>query len=136
QAKAQRLTFDMPETPIPVNVDAEKMVSALVNVLNNAIRFSPIGEQIILGARPEQGGALTWVQDNGIGIAPDDQLDRIFREFKQGEDPLRRRYGGLGLGLTIARGLIAAQGGRIWAESEGAGKGSTFKVFMPGPPPA
>jgi len=105
----------------------------VVNVLNNAVRFSPIGEQIIIGARPEQGGALAWVQDNGLGIAHD-QLDRIFREFKQGDDPLTRRYGGLGLGLAIARGLIVAQGGKIWAESDGAGKGTTFKIMMPGPP--
>lgn len=131
EAKAQRLVFDMPETPIPVNVDPEKMVSALINVLNNAIRFSPIGEQIIIGVREETGGALVSIQDNGLGIALE-QLDHIFREFKQGEPPLTRRYGGLGLGLTIARGLITAQGGRIWAESEGPGKGATFKIFMPG----
>jgi len=130
RAKAQRIVFDMPETPIVVNVDVEKMVSALVNVLNNAIRFSPIGEQIVLGARPEGNGALAWVQDNGLGIAPE-HLDRIFREFKQGEPPLTRRYGGLGLGLTIARGLIHAQGGKVWAESDGPGTGATFKIQFP-----
>ncbi len=131
EAKAQRLIFDMPEQPILVNVDSEKTVSALVNLLNNAIRFSPIGEQIILGARADESGALVWVQDNGLGIAKD-QLESIFREFKQGEPPLTRRYGGLGLGLTIAQGLIAAQGGRVWAESEGPGTGATFKVYLPG----
>jgi K+-sensing histidine kinase KdpD len=134
EAKAQRIVFDTPENEIIVHVDVEKMVSALVNVLNNAIRFSPIGEQIILGARPEGTDALVWVQDNGLGIAREN-LERIFREFKQGEDPLTRRYGGLGLGLSIARGLIVAQGGRIWAESEGPGKGATFKILMPGAPP-
>jgi len=130
-AKAQRLVFDMPEAPIQVSVDTEKTASALVNILNNSIRFSPIGEQIILGARVEKNGALVWIQDNGTGIEKD-QLDSIFREFKQGEPPLTRRYGGLGLGLTIARGLITAQGGRVWAESEGPGSGATFKVFLPG----
>jgi K+-sensing histidine kinase KdpD len=130
-AKAQRLVFDMPESPILVNVDMEKTTSALFNILNNSIRFSPIGEQIILGARTEENGALVWIQDNGIGIEKD-QLDSIFREFKQGEPPLTRRYGGLGLGLTIARGLITAQSGRVWAESDGPGTGATFKVFLPG----
>lgn len=130
-AKAQRLVFDMPELPILVKVDTEKTLSALFNILNNSIRFSPIGEQIILGARTEDNGALIWIQDNGIGIEKD-QLDNIFREFKQGEPPLTRRYGGLGLGLTIARGLIVSQGGRVWAESEGPGTGATFKVFLPG----
>jgi signal transduction histidine kinase len=132
KAKAQRLVYDMPEAPILVHVDMEKTVSALVNVLNNAIRFSPIGEQVILGARREGEGALVWVQDNGMGIA-EDQLKTIFREFEQGEPPLTRRYGGLGLGLTIARGLIRAQGGSIWAESEGHGSGATFKIHLPGP---
>lgn len=132
-AKAQRLVFDMPESPILVSVDMEKTASALFNILNNSIRFSPIGEQIILGARTEGNGALVWIQDNGIGIEKD-QLDNIFREFKQGEPPLTRRYGGLGLGLTIARGLITAQGGRVWAESDGPGTGATFKVFLPGAP--
>lgn len=130
-AKAQRLVFDMPEGPVPVNVDMEKTASALVNILNNAIRFSPVGGQIILGARVEQAGGLIWIQDNGVGIEKD-QLDNIFREFKQGEPPLTRRYGGLGLGLTIARGLVALQGGRVWAESAGPGSGATFKVFLPG----
>jgi signal transduction histidine kinase len=123
----------MPEASIHVNVDVEKTASALFNILNNSIRFSPIGEQIILGARTEGNGALVWIQDNGIGIEKD-QLDSIFREFKQGEPPLTRRYGGLGLGLTIARGLITSQGGRVWAESDGPGTGATFNVFLPGAP--
>jgi len=131
QAKAQRLVYDMPESPILVHVDVDKTVSALVNVVNNAIRFSPIGEQVILGARRDGEDALVFVQDNGMGIAPD-QLEAIFREFKQGEPPLTRRFGGLGLGLTIARGLLQAQGGRIWAESEGPGSGATFKVHLQG----
>ena len=130
-AKSQRLVYDMPEEPILVYVDVEKTVSALVNLLNNAIRFSPIGEKVILGARPQGNEVLLWVQDNGIGISKE-QLETIFREFKQGEPPLTRRYGGLGLGLTIASGLIRAQGGRIWAESEGPGSGATFKVLLPG----
>lgn len=130
-AKAQRLVFDVTESPILVHVDEEKTVSALVNLLNNAVRFSPIGEQIILGARREGSGAMAWVQDNGIGIATD-QLQAVFREFKQGEPPLTRRYGGLGLGLAIAKGLITAQGGKIWAESDGPGTGATFKVYLPG----
>ncbi len=131
EAKAQRLVFDMPMQPIMMRVDPEKLVSALVNVLNNAIRFSPIGEQIIMGARQDGDGALLWVQDNGLGIASD-HLGKIFDEFRQAESPLTRRYGGLGLGLTIARGLIEAQGGKIWAESDGPGAGSTFKVHLPG----
>mgnify|MGYP000939212541 FL=1 len=71
-----------------------------------------------------------WVQDPGIGI-PVDKLQKIFEEFYQLEPPNTRHYGGLGIGLTIAKGLIEAQGGRIWAESSGEGRGSTFKVLLP-----
>ena len=130
EAKAQRLVFDMPETAIQVKVDEGKTISALINILNNAIRFSPIGEQIILGARVDADGPLLWIQDNGLGI-PHENLENIFREFKQGEPPLTRHYSGLGLGLTIARGLILAQGGKIWAESDGPGAGATFKIRLP-----
>jgi histidine kinase len=64
----------------------------------------------------------------GIPVA---ELQKIFEEFYQIEAPDMRQYGGLGIGLTIAKGLIEAQGGRIWAESEGLGAGSTFKVILP-----
>jgi signal transduction histidine kinase len=70
------------------------------------------------------------VQDQGVGIPPD-RLEKIFEEFYQIEPPNTRHYGGLGIGLSIARGLIEAQHGRIWAESDGPGKGSTFKVEFP-----
>ena len=73
---------------------------------------------------------LVWVQDRGRGI-PVDELQKIFEEFYQIESPDKRSYGGLGIGLTLARGLIEAQGGRIWAESDGPGAGSTFKVLLP-----
>ncbi len=58
-------------------------------------------------------------------------MEKIFEEFYQVEPPNTRRYGGLGIGLTIAKGLVEVQGGKIWAESNGEGKGSTFKVLLP-----
>jgi signal transduction histidine kinase len=70
------------------------------------------------------------VQDNGEGI-PVNKLQKVFEEFYQLEPPNTRRHGGLGIGLTIAKGIIDLQGGRIWVESEGKGKGTTVKVTLP-----
>lgn len=126
----QKLVFAFPEQPFYVNVDIDKTALAFINLLNNAIRFSSDGSEITVGALQDGNQVMAWVQDHGIGI-PVDKLQKIFEEFYQIESPNTRHYGGLGIGLTIANGLIAAQGGRIWAESEGAGLGSTFKVLLP-----
>ncbi len=129
-AKRQRLIFAFQDAPIIVNVDPNKMNIAFVNLLNNAIRFSPQGSEITIGATQQGDRIMAWVQDRGVGI-PTDKLKKIFESFYQAESPATRRYGGLGIGLTIAKGLIEAQGGKIWAESEGKDKGSTFKVLLP-----
>jgi signal transduction histidine kinase len=126
----QKLIFALPEEPFNVTVDIDKTSMAFVNLLNNAIRFSPKGSDITIGAIRDGKQVLAWVQDQGIGI-PVDKLQKIFEEFYQIEPPNTRHYGGLGIGLTIAKGLIEAQGGKIWAESEGLGAGATFKVLLP-----
>jgi signal transduction histidine kinase len=123
------LVLDFQETPIFVKVDAEKTALAFVNLLNNAIRFSPEGSEIVIGAAEQGKQVVAWIQDHGIGI-PSDKLQKIFEEFYQIEPPNTRHYGGLGIGLTIAKGLIEAQDGKLWAESDGAGQGATFKVSL------
>lgn len=128
--RKQKLVYAFSEEPYIVNVDIDKTALAFGNILGNAIRFSPEGSDITVGVIKDGNQVMAWVQDNGIGI-PVDKLQKIFEEFYQIEPPNTRRYGGLGIGLTIAKGLIEAQGGRIWAESEGAGAGSTFKVLLP-----
>ena len=125
-----QLVYAFQDDPIYVTVDREKTTLAFVNLLNNAIRFSPTESELVVGAVRQGNQVIAWVQDHGIGI-PVDQLQKIFEEFYQIEPPNTRRYSGLGIGLTIAKGLIEAQGGKIWAESEGAGCGSTFKVLLP-----
>ena len=129
-ARKQNLVYDFAEEAYIVNVDIDKTALAFGNILGNAIRFSPEGTDITIGVTKDGDQVLSWVQDQGIGI-PADKLQKIFEEFYQIEPPNTRHYGGLGIGLTIAKGLIEAQGGKIWAESEGMGKGSTFKILLP-----
>jgi signal transduction histidine kinase len=129
-ARDQELVYDFSEGPHPVNVDIDKTFMALSNLLDNAIRFSPQGSRITVGVTKDGNRVLAWVRDEGVGIPPD-KLQKIFEEFYQIEPPNTRSYGGLGIGLTIAKGLIEAQGGRIWAESDGPGNGATFKVSLP-----
>ena len=129
-ARKQNLVYDFADEAYIVNADIDKTAQAFGNILGNAIRFSPEGTEITIGVKKDGDQVLSWVQDQGIGI-PLDKLQKIFEEFYQIEPPNTRNYGGLGIGLTIAKGLIEAQGGRIWAESDGVGKGSTFKVLLP-----
>jgi signal transduction histidine kinase len=130
KAKDQKIIFAFPDSPIMVNADPNKTNIVFVNLLNNAIRFSPQGSEITIGATQQGDRIMAWVQDRGAGI-PSEKLKKIFKSFYQTEPPATRRYGGLGIGLAIAKGLIEAQGGKIWAESEGKDKGSTFKVLLP-----
>ena len=130
EVKEQEIILDFPEKPLEVKLDEKKFSAAIVNLLHNAIRFSPEKAKIILGVEEKNEAALCWVKDEGIGI-PKKELEKIFDKFYQIESHNIRRYGGMGIGLTIAEGLIEAQGGRIWAESDGEGKGAIFKVLLP-----
>jgi len=125
-----RLVFAFQDDPIYIQADSEKTTLAFVNLLNNAVRFSPEGSEIVIGTIAQGKQIMAWVQDNGMGI-PVDKLQKVFEEFYQIEPPNTRHYGGLGIGLTIAKGIIEIQGGKIWAESGGPGKGATFKVLLP-----
>ena len=126
----QKLVFDFPEEPIYVNVDIDKTSLAFINVLNNALLFSPPGSMVTIGVTSLDDMVLAWVRDQGTGI-PSDKLEKIFEEFYQIEPPNTRNYGGLGIGLPIAKGLIEEQGGKMWAESMGKDKGATLKVTLP-----
>lgn len=133
EAKGHILKVQMPEMSLVVVVDRIKLGMALTNLLLNATKFTPSGGQISLSYTIKPGAVWILVQDSGVGI-PADQLERIFEEFHQVEDHMTRRHGGMGLGLSIARALVEAHGGRIWAESEGQGRGSTFIINLPTQP--
>ncbi|NDJ77088.1 MAG: GAF domain-containing sensor histidine kinase [Chloroflexi bacterium] len=130
EARGHVLRVTLPEVSLVVVVDRIKLGMALTNLLNNAIRFTPNGGEITLTYRRKAREVWLIVQDTGVGI-PGDQLDRIFEEFYQVEDHMTRRHGGMGLGLSIAKALVEAHGGRLWAESEGVNRGSTFYISLP-----
>jgi CheY-like chemotaxis protein len=102
----------------------------LANLLNNAAKYTDPGGRIELTARHDDQGARICVRDNGIGIEAQ-QLTDVFDRFAQLAPALERSRGGLGIGLSLARGLVELHGGRIEARSEGIGRGSEFIVHLP-----
>jgi len=129
-AKKQTLELELPQEGVRVLADADKLYIVFENLLSNAIRFTPQGGAIRLLLQPSEHEVLVSLTDNGIGIAQS-ELERIFTGFYQIEDPLTRKNGGLGLGLSIARELVVQHQGQLWAESAGPGKGTTFKLRLP-----
>ena len=121
------LTIECPEDLPPVLADATRVQQVVVNLLHNAIKFTPSGGLVLVRADQEEQAVLFSVTDTGIGIATAD-LARIFERFYKVDRS--RATSGTGLGLAIARHLVEAHGGRIWAESE-VGKGSTFYFTIP-----
>ncbi len=116
---------------IVVHVDGILTTMGLTNILNNAIRFTPPGGHISVQVEMhEDVEAWVKISDNGIGVEKH-QLERIFEKFYQIEDHMTRKNGGLGVGLSITKALIEAEGGRIWASSAGLGQGTTITVVLP-----
>lgn len=122
--------YQLPEKPIQLHIDLPKMSVVFVNLLLNAIQFTPVEGEIRLTVDDRDDEIMVSVADTGRGISPEN-LEKIFEVFYQVDDHMTRRYGGLGLGLSIAKELVTLHGGRIWAESEGLGEGATFRVVLP-----
>jgi PAS domain S-box-containing protein len=109
-----------------IRADTDKLEQVLSNLIGNALKFTPKGGKVSITTRNEASGKLVIeVSDTGIGI-PADALSRIFSPFEQGDSSINRHYGGLGLGLSIARTLTKALGGTLEATSEGLDKGAKF----------
>lgn len=124
--KHQRLHWRItPDVP-PVHADRHRLVRVLANLAGNAIKFTPEDGSILVEAVRDGGEVVVMVRDTGIGI-PEDELPRVFQRFWHAG---RARRGGAGLGLAIARGVVEAHGGRIWAESV-VGEGTTFFFTLP-----
>ena len=129
---AKGITFEAqldPDMP-PIAGDPDRLQQVVWNLLSNAIKFTPEGGTVRLRLRRAGAHVAIEVIDTGDGIA-EDFLPHVFERFRQAESGSRRRYGGLGLGLAIVRSLVELHGGTVTAESDGEGKGSTFRVLLP-----
>ena len=124
------LTVDLPETAVPVEADVTRIAQVVSNLLNNAAKYTPAGGHIALALRVEGAQAVISVQDNGIGIPPD-QLSLVFEMFSQVGHHTERSQGGLGIGLSLVRRLVNMHGGEVSAHSAGPNAGSTFTVRLP-----
>ena len=133
QFESKRVSLDVELAPdLPrLLADEDRLVQVLSNLVGNAWQYTPEGGRVIIGAQRKDGAIQVSVRDTGIGI-PAEHLAHIFdRFYRVDASRSRRSGGGSGIGLTIARALVESQGGRIWAESEGEGRGSTFFFTVP-----
>jgi histidine kinase len=122
----ENLEPDLPK----VSVDKDRITQVLTNLLGNALQYTPSGGKVVITASQKKSEIHISIRDTGIGMSPD-QLPHIFNRFYRSDKSRARANGGSGIGLTIAQALVKAHHGRIWAESEGEGKGSSFHFTLP-----
>jgi two-component system sensor histidine kinase KdpD len=125
-----QLALDWPINDPMVNADQRRIYQVLQNLLTNAVKYSPNGGCITLLAAIERRELVISVADQGLGM-PAAELDKIFDRFHRIQSEVSRGIGGTGLGLAICKGLVEAHGGRIWAESNGEGTGTTLRFTLP-----
>lgn len=122
----ERLEANLPN----VSADKDRILQVLTNLVGNALQYTPAGGRVIITATRIKSEILISITDSGIGISPE-QLPFIFNRFYRTDKSRARASGGSGIGLTIAQALVKAHHGRIWAESGGEGKGSSFRFTLP-----
>ena len=120
----------LPPESVQIEGDVVRLTQILMNLINNAAKYTPKGENIWVSANVEGDHAIISVKDGGIGIASD-KLRNVFEKFYQIDASLERSESGLGLGLTLTRRLVELHGGTVEARSDGLGKGSEFIVSLP-----
>ena len=128
---AERHTFrlQLDETLPACMGDSDKLAQVMTNLLSNALKYSPGGGEILVGSRAEQGTALVWVQDHGVGI-PSEFLEEVFVPYCRIDARTTRYIKGTGLGLSISRQIIQMHGGHISVKST-PGEGSRFYFTLP-----
>ena len=126
------LSVETGDKPIWVQGDHRRLSQVVINLLSNAGKYSNPGDEIVvrIEADTRNHQAQITVRDTGIGISPD-LLPHIFETFIQEEQSADRRRGGLGLGLPLVKGIVELHGGRVEAESEGSGHGTTMRIWLP-----
>jgi signal transduction histidine kinase len=143
-AHSIQLSLDTDGIPENIQANERKLKQVMYNLLSNAVKFTPDGGQVSVTAKEYDHngedypanfknigiGVKISVSDSGIGIRPED-LDRIFNPFEQVETSNSRKYQGTGLGLSLSKNFIDLHGGKIWAESQGHGKGASFHFAIP-----
>ena len=130
EARRVQLRVQTPEAPVWVSGDATRLAQVLDNLLTNALKFTGEGGEVDVSVTAQAGRAELRVRDSGVGVEPA-MLPRLFDVFAQADRTLERSQGGLGLGLSIVRGLTHLHGGEVRAESAGLGQGTTFVVTLP-----
>lgn len=126
----QRLELLLPRAPLMVEGDADRLAQVFINLITNAVKYTPEGGSIWVNATTEGEDAVVHVEDDGVGIAQD-MLPRIFELFTQVESSRSASQGGLGIGLSLVKDLVALHGGSVQVRSDGDGKGSEFTVRLP-----
>jgi CheY-like chemotaxis protein/two-component sensor histidine kinase len=131
EAKSLELTVESHGyEPVPVEGDAERLQQVFLNLLTNAVKFTPDGGKVDIGLRRAGSNVQIDVRDTGQGINPQ-FLPYVFERFRQADSTYTRRIGGLGLGLAIVRHLVELHGGTVSAHSEGKDQGSVFTITLP-----
>ncbi len=124
------VTIDQTQS-YPIKADLDKFKQVIMNVVDNSVKYTPEGSLSISLAKDATKGIVRFtVSDTGVGIAPD-VMPKLFRKFSRANNASEANIHGTGLGLFIAKEIVTAHGGRVWAESEGEGKGSRFIVEVP-----
>ncbi len=124
------LTTDVPADLPAVQVDTDRIIQVLINLLGNALRYTPAGGSVQVCAERQQDAVTFQVADTGIGIAPE-HLPHLFERFYRVDKARSRALGGSGIGLTIAKAIVESHDGKIWAISAGPEQGATFSFTLP-----
>jgi signal transduction histidine kinase len=127
---AHWFVFELPTAPVMIRADADRLEQVLMNVLENAVKYSPAGGPIAVRLVVESDGVVVSVQDQGIGI-PADAITHMFEPFARASNAAVLEVPGLGLGLHICRQIVTRHGGRMWATSDGQGTGTTVAIWLP-----